>query len=143
MRFGAPLLAFTYGASKLFFQIWGSPRFSSFGKLRVGRQSAQFPHHFERHQIPSKGALARGALRSSHIPGFGGRSVNAWAKRDRALSQMRAMKCLADEKITAIFIVFHPLRALHLHPVAFARFVGRVFSLGHDALKPEWAACSE
>src|SRR5262245_49670393 len=44
--------------------------------------------------------------------------------------------CSANEKITAIFIVFLPFRALHLHPVAFARFVGRVLSLRHDALEP-------
>jgi hypothetical protein len=39
----------------------------------------------------------------------------------------------AHEKISAIFLA---LRALHLHPVAFARFVGRVFSLGHDPSSP-------
>jgi hypothetical protein len=51
--------------------------------------------------------------------------------------------CLAHEKIAAIFIVLLPLRALHLQPVAFARFVRRVFSLGHDALEPALAAFSE
>jgi hypothetical protein len=46
-------------------------------------------------------------------------------------------------KITTIFIVFLPLRAFHLHPVAFARFVRRVFSFGHVALEPALAAFSE
>src|SRR5262245_9836935 len=51
--------------------------------------------------------------------------------------------CSADEKLTAILILFFPLRALYLHPVAFARYVRRVSSLGHDALEPALAAFSE
>jgi hypothetical protein len=51
--------------------------------------------------------------------------------------------CAAHEKITAILIVFLPLRALHLQPIAFARLVRRLFSLGHDTFEPAVAAFSE
>jgi tetratricopeptide (TPR) repeat protein len=47
---------------------------------------------------------------------------------------------LSAEKIAAIFIVFLPPRALHLHPVAFAGPVRRLLALRHDALEAAWSA---
>ncbi len=44
--------------------------------------------------------------------------------------------CPAQKKTTAIFVVFLPLRALQLHPVALARYICAVLSLTLDALEP-------
>src|SRR5262245_42382328 len=51
--------------------------------------------------------------------------------------------CSAHEKFTAIFIVFLPLRALHLHPVAFTGPAWRLLALRHDALEAARPAFSK